>query len=206
MITFDNPMYWILLALALVAVLVFLSRFFELRRAQIDWQDFAKGVFNVLDSGNENEALAICEDTPVPVAELMACAIHRREAGAAILREAVDAQGRVIVSRLYRRLATLALIGRIAPLLGLLGTVLGFVRSLMLINSDVLVSRADLLSAATPAFLSTALGLGVMIPVIVMHASLKLRVDRIVYNLEAAATSIVSYFAAKSVPAKGSAA
>lgn len=144
MITFDNPMYWILLALALVAVLVFLSRFFELRRAQIDWQDFTKGVFNVLDSGNENEALAICEDTPVPVAELMACAIHRHEAGAAILREAVDAQGRVIVSRLYRRLATLALIGRIAPLLGLLGTVLGFVRSLMLINSEVLVSRADL--------------------------------------------------------------
>ncbi len=205
MITFDNPMYWILLALALVAFVVFWGRFFELRRAQIDWQDFTKGVFNILDSGNEGEALAICEDTPVPVAELMACAIRSRAAGVHIVREAVDAQGRVIVSRLYRRLATLAIIGRIAPLLGLLGTVLGFVRTLVLINSEVLVSRADLLSAATPAFLSLAFGLAVMIPVIVMHACLKLRVDRIVYNLEAAATSIVSYFAMKEAPAKGSA-
>lgn len=203
MMTFDNPVYWVLIALAAVAVVVFFERFFELRRAQIDWQDFTKGVFNVLDGGNENEALSICEDTPVPVASIMACAIRRRTAPVHILREAVDAQGRAIVNRLYRRLTTLALIGRIAPLVGLLGTILGFVRALTLLNGAELVARVDVLHAAVPAFFSAALGLAVMIPVIIMHACLKLRVDRIVFNLEAAATSIVGYFAAKAGQAKG---
>lgn len=197
MITFDNPIYWILLALAVVAFVVFFERFFELRRAQIDWQDFIKGVFNIMDAGNENEALAICEDTPVPVALIMACAIRRRTAPLHILREAVDAQGRALVNRLYRRLTTLAIIGRLAPLLGLLGTIIGFVHALKLLNSEVLVARVDLMNAAVPAFLSTALGLAVMIPVIIMHTCLKLRVDRLVVNLEAAATSIVGYFAEK---------
>ena len=58
-----GPIFWILVVLAAAAVFVFFERLFELRRAQIDWQDFLKGVINVLESGNEAEALAICEDT-----------------------------------------------------------------------------------------------------------------------------------------------
>ena len=63
-----GPIFWILMALAVSAVVVFFERWFELRRAQIDWPDFIKGVVNVLESGNENEALAICDDTSAPVA------------------------------------------------------------------------------------------------------------------------------------------
>ena len=63
------------IALAVAAVFVFVERFIELRRARIDWHDFLKGVMNVLDSGNEEEALAICEDIPVPVTNIVAVAI-----------------------------------------------------------------------------------------------------------------------------------
>ena len=186
-----GPVFWLLVALAVAAVVIFFERFFELRRVQIDWQDFVKGVKNVLDSGNADEALAICDDTSVPVSALMATAIRHRDGSLRSLREAVDAQGRAEIGRLDRRLASLAIIGQIAPLIGLLGTVIGFIKTMLLVNGSEIVSRASLLSSSMEALVSAALGLAIAIPVAVMYGSLRLRMDRLVTELEAAATIIV---------------
>jgi biopolymer transport protein ExbB len=192
-----GPVFWLLVALAVAAVVIFFERFFELRRVQIDWQDFVKGVINVLGGGNAEEALAICEDTAVPVANVVATAIRHRDAGARVLREAVDSQGRAEISRLDRRLAALAIIGQISPLIGLLGTIIGFIKTVLLVNSQELVARADLLNSSMEALLSAALGLGVAIPVAVMYGVLRVRMERIVVEMEAAASQITGYIATR---------
>ena len=192
-----GPVFWLLVALAVAAVVIFFERFFELRRVQIDWQDFVKGVINVLGGGNAEEALAICEDTAVPVASVVATAIRPRDAGARVLREAVDSQGRAEISRLDRRLAALAIIGQISPLIGLLGTIIGFIKTVLLVNSQELVARADLLNSSMEALLSAALGLGVAIPVAVMYGVLRVRMERIVVEMEAAASQITGYIATR---------
>ena len=192
-----GPVFWLLVALAVAAVVIFFERFFELRRVQIDWQDFVKGVINVLGGGNAEEALAICEDTAVPVASVVATAIRHRDAGARVLREAVDSQGRAEISRLDRRLAALAIIGQISPLIGLLGTIIGFIKTVLLINSQELVARADLLNSSMEALLSAALGLCVAIPVAVMYGILRVRMERIVVEMEAAASQITGYIATR---------
>ena len=192
-----GPFFWLLATLAVAAVVIFFERFFELRRVQIDWQDFVKGVINVLASGNADEALAICEDTAVPVANVVATAIRHRDASARVLREAVDSQGRAETGRLDRRLAALAIIGQIAPLLGLLGTVVGFIKTVLIVNSQELVARADLLNASMEALLAAALGLGVAIPVAVMYGMLRVRMERIVVEMEAAASQITGYISTR---------
>jgi biopolymer transport protein ExbB len=192
-----GPVFWLLATLAVAAVVIFFERFFELRRVQIDWQDFVKGVINVLASGNADEALAICEDTAVPVANVVATAIRHRDASARVLREAVDSQGRAEIGRLDRRLAALAIIGQIAPLLGLLGTVVGFIKTVLIVNSQELVARADLLNASMEALLAAALGLGVAIPVAVMYGMLRVRMERIVVEMEAAASQITGYISTR---------
>ena len=192
-----GPVFWLLVALAVAAVVIFFERFFELRRVQIDWQDFVKGVINVLGGGNAEEALAICEDTAVPVASVVATAIRHRDAGARVLREAVDSQGRAEISRLDRRLAALAIIGQISPLIGLLGTIIGFIKTVLLVNSQELVAKADLLNSSMEALLSAALGLGVAIPVAVMYGVLRVRMERIVVEMEAAASQITGYIATR---------
>ena len=192
-----GPVFWLLVALAVAAVVIFFERFFELRRVQIDWQDFVKGVINVLGGGNAEEALAICEDTAVPVASVVATAIRHRDAGARVLREAVDSQGRAEISRLDRRLAALAIIGQISPLIGLLGTIIGFIKTVLLVNSQELVARADLLNSSMEALLSAALGLCVAIPVAVMYGVLRVRMERIVVEMEAAASQITGYIATR---------
>ena len=192
-----GPVSILLGFMAVAAVVIFLERFLELRRAQVDWQYFVDGVLNVLERGNVDEALANCDDTAVPVANVVATAIRHRDASARVLKESVDAQGRAEVGRLNRRLAALAIIGQISPLLGLLGTVIGFIRTVMLVSSQSLVARADLMEASMDALVPAALGLAVAIPVVVMYGSLCVRLDRISTELEASASHVVGYFAAR---------
>jgi biopolymer transport protein ExbB len=194
---FDGPVSMLLAVIAVAAVVIFLERFLELRRAHVDWQYFVDGVLNVLERGNVDEALANCDDTAVPVANIVATAIRHRDSSARVLKESVDAQGRAEVGRLNRRLAALAIIGQISPLLGLLGTVIGFIDTVKLANNAALVVRADLLSASMDALVPAALGLAVAIAVVVMYGSLCVRLDRIAADLEASASHVVGYFAAR---------
>ena len=196
MIGMGGPMFWVLVALAALAVITYFDRMIDLRRARIDYQDFLKGVFNVLDSGNDEEALSICEDVSAPVARVVETAIRHRNGSARILRESVDSQGRAEVGRLDRRLATLAIIAQIAPAVGLLGTVIGFIRTVLAANSQELVSRADLLTGSMEALVSAAIGLFVGILATVMYGSQRVRLDRTVVELEAAASQVVGYLSA----------
>jgi len=193
MILTGGPVVWILLVMALVALITYFERMLDLRRAQIDCQDFLKGVVNVLASGNDAEALAICDDLSVPVAQVVATAIRHRDGSVRELRDAVDAQGRSEIGRLDRRLAVLAIIAQTAPFLGLLGTIIGFIRTVLLVNSQAVISRADLMNGSMEALVAAAVGLGVSIPVMIMHASLRVRLERIVVELEASASMIVGY-------------
>ena len=195
----SNTVFWILIGLAVSSIIVFIERFVELRRAQIDWQDFLKGIKNVLDSGNEDEALAICEDTSAPITNIVATAIRHRKGSAISLREAVDAQGRSEVARLDRRLTSLSVIGQIAPLLGLMGALIGFVQTISVVDLGVVVQRAELVVMASNAIVSAIIGLGVAIPVAVMYTMLRLRMERLTSYIEAAATEIVAYLLSKGV-------
>lgn len=192
-----NAVFLILIVLAVTAVAMFFGRFIELRRFLIDWQDFLKGVTNVLESGNEDEAIAICEDTPVPVANVVATAIRHRKGTALALREAVEARGRAEVSRLDRRLAALSMISHIAPLLGLLGTMIGFVDTVMIVDGGEIVLRSQLITSAVSAIRCAIMGLVVAIPVSVMYGMLRLRTERLIVELDAAATEIVGYILTK---------
>ena len=196
MILVGGPVFWILAIMTLVAVITYIDRVIDLRRARIDYQDFLKGVFNVLDSGNDEEALSICEDTSAPVAQVVATAIRHRNGSARILREAVDSQGRAEVGRLDRRLATLAIIAQVSPAVGLIGTVIGFIKAVLAANSQELVSRADLLGGSMEALVSAAVGLFIGVMATVMYGSLRVRLERTVVELEAAASQVIGYLSA----------
>lgn len=189
--------FWLLAILAVVSTVVYFERMVDLRRAQIDYSDFLKGIINILDAGNDEEALAICDDTGAPVASVVATAIRHSGGSARILREAVDSQGRAEIGRLDRRLASLAIIAQIAPLLGLLGTVIGFIKTVLAANQVEVVSRAELFHGAMESLVAAAVGLAVAIPVSVMYGSLRVRLDRTVIELEAAASQIVGYLSTR---------
>ena len=190
-----GPVFWLLVFAGVAAVAVFFERLLHLRRAQIDYDDFLKGVCNVLENGNVDEAMVICEETPGPVAAVTLTAIRHRQSSHEALREAVDNTGRAEMSRLERRLASLAVICQIAPLLGLLGTLLGVIRIVQTLNEQApVVQSTDLTAGLMQALVATVAGLLVAVPCHVMYMMLMVRIERIVLDMEACASEIVAYF------------
>src|SRR3954466_15944136 len=122
-----GPVLWVILFASAVAVLVFIERFLHCHRAQINSTEFLNGVRNVLKRDNIVEALSICDATPGPVARLVKTAILNRDHGRERVRESLEETGLAEGPRLEEKLNLLATIAQITPLLGLLGTVLGFI-------------------------------------------------------------------------------
>src|SRR6266705_995107 len=127
LVTNGGPVIWAILAASAVAIVVFIQRVLHYHRAQINSMEFLNGVRNVLKRENVVEALSICDATPGPVARLVKVAILNREKGREGVREALEEAGLVEVPPLEDKLNLLASIAQITPLMGLLGTVLGFI-------------------------------------------------------------------------------
>jgi len=194
MIMQGGPVLWLLIALGIAAVVVFFERLLHVRRAQIDYGDFLKGVCNVLENGNTDEAMMICEETPGPVAAVVLTAIRHRRGTREAIREAVDNTGRAEISRLERRLASLAITCQVSPLVGLLGTLLGVVQILQVVNEQApVVQSTNLTSGLMQAVVATVAGLLVAVPCHVMYSLLMVRIERIVLDMEASASEIVAY-------------
>jgi biopolymer transport protein ExbB len=186
--------FWIIVILGIDSFVTFLTRILQLRRAQIDYADFIKGICNVLKNGNVDEAIMICEETPGPVAAVVLTAIRHRHADCTALREAVDNAGRAEISRMERRQAAIAITCQIAPLLGLLGTLFGVLKIVHAAHAQSpLVQSVDLTTGLMQALVSTIAGLLVAIPCHAMYAILMVRIERIVIDMEAAAAEIVAY-------------
>src|SRR2546430_12158196 len=127
-LSLGGPVLLLILLTSAVAAVVFIERFLHCHRAQINSTEFLNGVRNVLKRDNIVEALSICDATPGPVARLVKTAILNRDNGRERVREALEEAGLAEVPRLEETLNLLATIAQLAPLLGLLGTVLGFIQ------------------------------------------------------------------------------
>lgn len=188
-----GPVMYLLLLVSAVAVVVFIERFLHCHRAQINSTEFLNGVRTVLKRNNVVEALSICDATPGPVARLVKTAILNREHGRERVREALEEAGLAEVPRLEEKLNLLATIAQLSPLLGLLGTVLGFIQTfyaMQLLGLKAQVS--DLSGGVLQALVCAAAGLAVAIPAHAAYNYLVSRVNSIVLDMERSATEIVN--------------
>src|SRR3954468_7137631 len=184
---------WIILFSSAVAVVVFIERFLHCHRAQINSTEFLNGVRNVLKRDNIVEALSICDATPGPVPRLVKTAILNRDNGRERIREALEEAGLAEVPRLEEKLNLLATIAQLAPLLGLLGTVVGFIQTFWLMQQKGLNAHVgDLSTGVWQSLICAAAGLAVAIPAHAAYNYLVSRVNSIVLDMERAATEVVN--------------
>src|SRR5688572_15924997 len=192
LITQGGLMIWVLLAASTVAILVFAERLLHYHRAQINSVEFLNGVRNVLKRDNIVEALSICDATPGPVARLVKVAILNRERGRDGVREALEEAGLMEVPPLEDKLNLLATIAQIAPLMGLLGTVLGFIRMFSQLQAQGTGAHIEAFAGGIwEALICTAAGLALAIPCYAGYNYLVNRVNSIVLDMERAAAEIV---------------
>ena len=186
-------MIWLILGASAVALAVFIERVLHFHRAQINSMEFLNGVRNVLKRENVVEALSICDATPGPVARLVKVAILNRERGREGVREALEEAGLVEIPPLEDKLNLLATIAQIAPLMGLLGTVLGFIHIFSELQAaGTFANMRALAGGIWEGLICTATGLAVAIPCYAGYNYLVSRVNAIVLDMEKAAGEIVN--------------
>jgi len=188
-----GPVIWLILLAAAIAIVVFIERALYCHRSQINSTEFLNGVRTVLKRDNVVEAISICDATPSPVGRLVKAAILNRERGRERVREAVEEAGLTEVPLLEERLNLLATIAQIAPLLGLLGTILGFIDVFAQIHDLGLYANIEKLSPGVKeALFCAAAGIAVAIPVHAGYNYLVSRINKIVLDMERAAGEVIN--------------
>jgi biopolymer transport protein ExbB len=187
-----GPMMWVLLALGILALLLVFERLLFLHRGQIRATTFLDGIKNSLAKRRLVEALTLCEETPGPVAAVVKAALLHVDANAEAMRFHVQEAAIVELPALERRLGSIATIAQVAPLVGLLGTVLGMATTFLAFERDYM-SASALATGMWQALLCTAGSLILAIPAHVAHHFLSGRVRSIVRDIEWSGNEMMRY-------------
>lgn len=183
---------WMILVTGAVGVAVFIERLLHYHRAQINSTEFLNGVRNVIKRDNIVEAVSICDATPGPVARMVKVAILHREGGKEGMREALDEAGLIEVPRLEEKLGALATIAQIAPLMGLFGAVLGFVKVFWQMQvSGMPMQPTEFASGMWQGLICLGTGIAVAVPTYVAHNFLVSRLNEVLLDMEKSSTEII---------------
>lgn len=186
-------MMWVLLALGLLGLMLFVERTLYLHRGHIRSTAFIAGLKNILAKRRTIEALTVCEETPGPVAAVAKAALLHADDDADTMRFHVQEAAVVELPALERRLGSIAAIAQVAPLVGLLGTILGFITLFIAFERGDYVTASDLSKGMWQALLSAAGGLMLAIPAHLAYHFLKGRVRAIVRDVEWSGNEIMKY-------------
>jgi len=183
-----GPFTWLIFALGVLSAFIIIERALHLHRAQIGVADFLHGITNGLRRGNSlQEAISHCDDTPGPVASIVRAALVHWDDGPLAARRAMYDAALEEKARLNYNLKKLLTISHIAPLLGLLGTIVGMVglfKTMQETGADI----TKLAGAIWPALLSTGSGLAVAIPCYGFYHFFRAQIDNIFLDMEKAAS------------------
>ena len=187
-----GPAMWVIAALSVVTVALILWKIWRLMRAGA-WSGTASAqAVDLWCAGQAEAALAAISDRDSLRAKLVRAAIGaRRDLPESAAREETERQARGLLGETRRGLRALELISTIAPLLGLLGTVLGMIAAFQTLQEAG--ARADpsaLAGGIWEALLTTAAGMGVAIPAGVALVWFESVADRVQADMEDAATRI----------------
>ncbi|MEO0416730.1 MAG: MotA/TolQ/ExbB proton channel family protein, partial [Verrucomicrobiota bacterium] len=127
---------WLLLGCSVIAIAIFLERLFYYHRARTDVGDLLFGLGNLIKNKNYTEAAAEAHATPGPVGRVLHSAIRRHYLPRAELKEIVQESGQLEVPKLEKHLGILSGLAYIAPLIGLMGSVLGLIETFVQINAS----------------------------------------------------------------------
>ena len=181
-----------IILLSLVAAYIFIERYYVIRRASREDTNFMNRIKDYIHDGKVDAALALCKSTDSPSARMIEKGISRLGRPLQDISTAIENVGKLEISKLERGFPTLATITGAEPMLGFLGTVIGMVQSFYAMSQAGNNIEVSLLSDGIyTALITTVAGLIVGILGYFAYNTLVVRVERVVFNLEATNTEFL---------------
>jgi biopolymer transport protein ExbB len=183
--------YSILFVMSVIAFGVWLFAIFSLRHSVYSSDTLLKNIQNKLHSNQFDEALSLCSEENTLFCKMIMSGIQSRRHGLPVMIEAMKAEGKRASTSFWQKLSLLNDIAIIAPMIGLLGTVLGMFYAFYNINRSI-ESISTLFDGLGVSVGTTVAGLIVAILALILHSTAKYRLVRTLAQVENEAHSVAT--------------
>lgn len=186
----------ILIIIALCSIISFgvlIERLIYLRKADADTNRLLLQLRKDIEEGNILEAIKTCELTGGAIARMLIAALKKHNRTQEQMENALEIAGMMEISALERNGKILSVIAHLAPLIGLLGTVIGFIQAFseMKMSGLVDISANQIGEAMEYALVTTAAGLVVAIPSVIGYNYLVSRVDSFILEMHTTSSEVI---------------
>lgn len=180
-----------IIACSIVAMAIIIERLWALRSKRVIPSNLVAQIWQLHSKGQLTNAHVVTVKEGSPLGRILAAGLVNRQHSKIVMKEAIEEVGRQVVHELERYLNTLGTIASIAPLLGLLGTVIGMIKVFAAIMTAGVGNPTVLAGGISEALITTAAGLSVAIPSLMFHRYFGGKVDRLVIKMEEQALKMV---------------
>ncbi|MDX2479650.1 MAG: MotA/TolQ/ExbB proton channel family protein [Desulfuromusa sp.] len=186
-----GPLMYPILLCSVIGWAIFMERLFAFIKVRRNLLPLKKSVKVFLQEDQAKKAVDLCAQKKSPLAKILLVVLKNRGRQRSYLKSLAEEVGEREAISLQRYLGLLGTIANITPLLGLLGTVLGMIKAFNVIATQGMGTPATLGGGISEALITTAAGLTVAVPMILLHRYLSSRSERLVLELEEATMHII---------------
>jgi len=181
-----------IILLSFVATYIFVERYYVIRKATKEDQNFMNRIKDYIHDSKIDAAVALCKSTDSPSARMIEKGMTRLGRPLQDISTAIENVGKLEISKLEKGFPTLATIVGAEPMLGFLGTVIGMVQSFYAMSQAGNNIEVSLLSDGIyTALITTVAGLIIAILGYFAYNLLVVKVEKVVFNLEATSTEFM---------------
>ncbi|MBL8225982.1 MAG: MotA/TolQ/ExbB proton channel family protein [Chromatiales bacterium] len=185
---------WVMFPIILCSILataIIIERLWTLKPARVVPRDLARRVWDLVSRDQLTPQSLQELRAGSPLGQILAAGLANRHLDRGVMKEGIEDTGRHVVHELERYLNTLGTIAAISPLLGLLGTVTGMIRTFSALTVGGVGDPAALAGGISESLITTAAGLMVAIPALIAYRYLRGRIDALVVQMEQEAIALV---------------
>ncbi|MDD5275282.1 MAG: MotA/TolQ/ExbB proton channel family protein [Methylovulum sp.] len=182
---------WPLIICSIIATAIIIERFWSLQKKKVLPPDLVRQVWRLAREQDLDDVTLQRLKSSSSLGFILSAGLANNHHGRDVMKECIEEAGRQVVHKLERFLNALGTIASIAPLLGLLGTVVGMIQAFSSIVSHGVGDPSVLAGGISVALLTTAAGLTVAIPSLIFHRYFERLVDEYVVAMEAEALKLI---------------
>jgi biopolymer transport protein ExbB len=179
-----GPFMWPIILCSVVAAAIILERLWTLQEQRVLPRDLIRRVRQLVEADQVTDKVIAALEQNSPLGRVLAAGLAHRHRSRESMMERLEDAGRHVVHDLERFLNTLGTIASISPLLGLLGTVTGIIKSFNALQAGAAGDPRMLSGGIAEALIATAAGLCVAIPALISYRYLRGRVESFVVEME----------------------
>ena len=186
--------WYIMLPLAmmsLIAMYVYFERFFAIRKAAAESPDFMNRIKDYISAGQLPSAKNLCAENDTPMARMMEKGVARIGKPLKDIAISIENVGKLEIYRMEKNINILATIAGAAPMVGMLGTVIGMVNVFLDMEAAGTVQVSDISAGTKQAMVTTIVGLVVGIIAYMAYNHLVGKVSKVVHKMESTSIEFI---------------